>query len=601
MAVYDPYDLGSATPWVRTGGTSLATPLWAGMAAIADQGRALAGGTPLGSTAMLTDLYNLAKIAPGDFHDITQGNDGHFAGRGYDLVTGLGTPKANLLIPDLAAYGLASKALILTQPPPSVAAGGQFGIIAQDATSYGALDPTYSGTATISMLSGPAGASFTPVSVPVTDGRAVFQELSLSTKGVYTFRVAMTGLASSHTNPVTVINARAGTGYFYPLPIGNSLGTDVAAADSNGFASNIIMLSISSLPYMVTGGQLVVNNGSSLKSKSFTIVGQGESSSVINAGSTSRVFEIVGTGSGLSVVFQSLAIAGGRATDGGILGSTVAMGGGLLIDGGTVALSGVAVTNNEASGAAGAVGTTGHSATRSHVTGPPGGNGGAGGNAEGGGIYLASGTLTLTNDLIQGNVAQGGAGGAGGRGGYGFTGIESSTAGNSIGPPHGANGGPGGNGAAGGNGLGGGLYLAGGTLAPLNSSVVFGDNACAAARGVLAGTAAAPGFPARTSQATEAPVGLEETARGVRSSWPAATCSSTARPTSRPMWPLAARAVAAASGAPGVMAPSQGSPPRARTAGRAAMVARAAMAARAPRGVGAAAAASISRSERRSR
>ena len=90
VAVYDPYDFGTATPWDQVGGTSLATPLWAGMAAIADQGRVLAGGTPLGSTAMLTDLYNLANIAPGDFHDITQGNNGYSAGPGYDLVTGLG-------------------------------------------------------------------------------------------------------------------------------------------------------------------------------------------------------------------------------------------------------------------------------------------------------------------------------------------------------------------------------------------------------------------------------------------------------------------------------------------------------------------------------
>ena len=63
VAVYDPFDFGTATPWVQVGGTSLATPLWAGMAAIADQGRVLAGGQPLGATQMLTDLYGLPLIA----------------------------------------------------------------------------------------------------------------------------------------------------------------------------------------------------------------------------------------------------------------------------------------------------------------------------------------------------------------------------------------------------------------------------------------------------------------------------------------------------------------------------------------------------------
>jgi subtilase family serine protease len=118
VAVYDPFDYGSATPWVPLEGTSLSVQLWGGMAAIADQGRVLGGGQPLGATQMLTDLYDLNKLAPGDFHDITQGNNGYSAGPGYDLVTGLGTPKANLLLPNLAALGLASKASIATEPPP---------------------------------------------------------------------------------------------------------------------------------------------------------------------------------------------------------------------------------------------------------------------------------------------------------------------------------------------------------------------------------------------------------------------------------------------------------------------------------------------------
>ena len=50
VAVYDPFDLGTATPWAQVGGTSVATPLWAGMAAIADQGRVLGGGAPSART-----------------------------------------------------------------------------------------------------------------------------------------------------------------------------------------------------------------------------------------------------------------------------------------------------------------------------------------------------------------------------------------------------------------------------------------------------------------------------------------------------------------------------------------------------------------------
>ncbi len=353
VAVYDPYDFGSATPWVQVGGTSLATPLWAGMTSIADQGRVLAGGHPLGATQTLTDLYNLPSS---DFHDITQGNNGYPAGPGYDLVTGLGSPKGNLLIPELAAIGLASKVSIATQPPPSVVAGGTFGIIATATNSFGAIDPSYNGTATLTLASGPSGVHFTPVTTSVVDGVTTFSGLSLSKTGSYKFLVAMTGLTSTATSTFTVTTPKAGVGYFYPLPVANSLGAAVAAADSNGDASNIITLSTSSIPYPVTS-ELLIENSSSLKSKTLTIMGQGEASSVINAGANSRVFETVGTSSGLSVVLQGLTIEGGRATDnGGLNLAGAALGGGLLIDGGNVALSSVAVIDNAASGAAGAGG-----------------------------------------------------------------------------------------------------------------------------------------------------------------------------------------------------------------------------------------------------
>ena len=419
VAVYDPYDFGTATPWVA------GRRHQPGDAAVGRHGRdRRPGPRPRRRPAPRRHRdadgpLRPGQLAPGDFHDITQGNKrlprrsrlrpGHRPG----LAQGQPPhPRPGRLRPGQQGDHRHPAAPQRRPRAPASASSPT----ATD--SFGVTDLSYNGTATLTLASGPSGATFTPVTVPVTDGMAVFQNLSLSKKGSgYTFQVAMTGLTSATTSPVAVIAPKSGVGYFYPLPLANSLEAAVAAADSNSDASNIITLSVSSIPYPVTGGQLVIDNSSSLKSKTFTIVGQGESSSVIDAESTSRVFEIVGTSSGLSVVMQGLAIDGGRATDGGILGGGAALGGGLLIDGGNVALSNVAVMNNAASGAAGAAGAVGRSATAGHPTGGPGGNGGDGGNARGGGIYLAAGNLTLTNDLIQGNVAQGGAGGAGGAGG----------------------------------------------------------------------------------------------------------------------------------------------------------------------------------------
>src|SRR5262249_2953426 len=82
----------SAVGWPGDAGTSGASPIWAGLIAIANQGRALAGGTPLtGYTQTLPALYSLPAA---DFHDIVAGNNGDPAGPGYALASALGSPVA---------------------------------------------------------------------------------------------------------------------------------------------------------------------------------------------------------------------------------------------------------------------------------------------------------------------------------------------------------------------------------------------------------------------------------------------------------------------------------------------------------------------------
>jgi len=86
--------------WSGWGGTSAATPIWAGIAALAVQ---LRGGR-------LVDLPKMLEALPtADFFDITSGSNGTCgmpcrAGAGYDLVTGRGSPNAQRIIQALAAY-----------------------------------------------------------------------------------------------------------------------------------------------------------------------------------------------------------------------------------------------------------------------------------------------------------------------------------------------------------------------------------------------------------------------------------------------------------------------------------------------------------------
>jgi kumamolisin len=79
------------------GGTSQSAPIWAGLTVLMNQYLQAHGGTALGNINPL--LYKAAASTPAAFHDITLGADAlDSAGRGYDLVTGLGTPNVAVLV-----------------------------------------------------------------------------------------------------------------------------------------------------------------------------------------------------------------------------------------------------------------------------------------------------------------------------------------------------------------------------------------------------------------------------------------------------------------------------------------------------------------------
>lgn len=73
------------------GGTSAATPFWAGSMLLIRQAAATAGKQPPGFLAPM--FYRVATSDPQAFHDVTRGgNLGYDAGPGWDAATGLGSP-----------------------------------------------------------------------------------------------------------------------------------------------------------------------------------------------------------------------------------------------------------------------------------------------------------------------------------------------------------------------------------------------------------------------------------------------------------------------------------------------------------------------------
>lgn len=268
VPIYDSFDFGSSTPWARYGGTSLATPLWAALIAIADQGRALAGDSSLdGASQTLPMLYSLPAS---DFHDITSGGsmsanqdstgpspytydtpagtnpstftvaDGFTAEPGYDLTSGIGSPVANLLVPALVT----ANQLVFAQQPANGLAGAAFAsaITVDVENSSGAIDTGDDGCVTLAIGTNPSGGNLIGTrTVQAVNGVATFSGLSIDTAGSGYTLVASLGALPAATSATFKIAANAAQPIITsvaaaaPAPVtGKTVLLTVQASDPNG-------------------------------------------------------------------------------------------------------------------------------------------------------------------------------------------------------------------------------------------------------------------------------------------------------------------------------------------------------------------------------
>ena len=90
---------GGRTPFIASAsGTEAAAPLWAGLIALADQ----YAHHDLGFVNPAIYAIGRSSSHHKALHDITSGSNGYPAARGWDPVTGWGSPNAQVLIPLLA-------------------------------------------------------------------------------------------------------------------------------------------------------------------------------------------------------------------------------------------------------------------------------------------------------------------------------------------------------------------------------------------------------------------------------------------------------------------------------------------------------------------
>ena len=232
VAVYSSYANGANSPWLQVGGTSLSAPAWGAVVSIINQGRALNGLTSLdGPSQTIPMLYQLSGSNPSAFHDITAGNNGFGAGSGYDLVTGLGSPVVDVLVPSLTGtVSSATKLVFMNQPTTRTAGQGLGTVTVAIENQNGQVITNDNSFVTISIVRGPGRfSSDSVVSVKAVAGIATFNKLSLTTAGTYQLTASSSRSSSDISGEIKIVAAQATKMLFLQVPSVGTVGQVLSA------------------------------------------------------------------------------------------------------------------------------------------------------------------------------------------------------------------------------------------------------------------------------------------------------------------------------------------------------------------------------------
>ncbi len=253
--IADTYNLSVDDPWEIVGGTSLSAPCWAGIFALVNQGRSAAGQPTLNSTTPTDAQQALYSLSQADFNSITGGNNGLYtAAAGYNMVTGLGTPVVNRLVPDLVAYQQSGDTNTTT--PISVASGAYDGAAGAGATNALAVTNAFNVFDALTITANaPRTAYRTAVASPITPSnqpgasaaQSTWTQPPISTSAAGSLVAALAaqpGIAAAEAaaiGPQVALNRPAALSVADPLmfvpstPIGTAASVDAALAATGGF------------------------------------------------------------------------------------------------------------------------------------------------------------------------------------------------------------------------------------------------------------------------------------------------------------------------------------------------------------------------------
>jgi subtilase family serine protease len=198
------------------GGTSFATPMWAGYIALANEQLANNGEAGLGFINPTIYAQNITSAYATDFHDITSGTSGSYSAVvGYDLVTGWGSPNGTGLINALAPTS-SSPAFAISASPGSLS-------VEQGSSGTSTVTTSVSGgfSSAIALTASGAPTGVTVVLNPSSiaapgsgTSTATFTVASTTATGTYSITVTGTGGGITHTATVSLTVTAPVTGSF---------------------------------------------------------------------------------------------------------------------------------------------------------------------------------------------------------------------------------------------------------------------------------------------------------------------------------------------------------------------------------------------------
>jgi subtilase family serine protease len=234
------------------GGTSFATPMWAGYIALVNQQLAANGDPTIGFINPTIYAQNVTSSYATDFHDITSGTSGSYSAvTGYDLVTGWGSPNGVGLINALSGGSSPTPNFSISASPTSVSVvQGSNG----SSTISTAVVDGFNAAIALTASGQPTGVTvtFNPTSIAAPgSGSSAMSMAVASTTATGTYTITITGTGGGITQKTTValtVTAAAGADFSIsasPTAIsvvrGQSGTSTITTAALNGFDSAVTL------------------------------------------------------------------------------------------------------------------------------------------------------------------------------------------------------------------------------------------------------------------------------------------------------------------------------------------------------------------------